>query len=70
MQFQIVDTEHAYRRLLAAPDAAARERIFSEELIAPFNGLVQIFGGDGMTTFAAGPIMPMAQTASRLTSEY
>ena len=58
MQFQIVDTEQAYRRLLAAPDAAARERIFSEELIAPFNGLVQIFGGDGMTTFAAWGMSP------------
>ena len=58
MQFQIVDTEHAYRRLLAAPDAAARERIFSEELIAPFSGLVQFFGGDGMATFAAWGMSP------------
>jgi len=58
MQFEIVDTEHAYRRLLAAPDAAARERIFSEALIAPFSGLVQFFGGDGLAAFAAWGMSP------------
>jgi len=58
MQFQIVDTEQAYRQLLAAPDDAARERIFCQELIAPFSGLVQVFGGDGMATFAAWGMSP------------
>jgi uncharacterized protein YjaZ len=58
MQFQIIDTEQAYRRLLSAPDGAARERIFCQELIAPFSGLVQFFGGDGMATFAAWGMSP------------
>jgi hypothetical protein len=44
MQFQIVDTEQACRRLLAAPDGTSRERIVDEELIAPFGGLAQFWG--------------------------
>lgn len=46
MKFSIVDTESAYRRMLAAPDAAAREAIFREELAAPFAGLARFFGMD------------------------
>src|SRR5207248_2068456 len=46
MQFQIVDTEAAYRRLLVAPDPASRFAIFREELAAPFAGLARIFGSD------------------------
>ena len=58
MQFQIVDTEGAYRRLLAAPDAAAREAIFKTALIEPFSGLVRFFGGDGLATFAQWGMSP------------
>ena len=58
MQFQILDTEGAYRRLLAAPDAAAREAIFKTELVEPFGGLVQFFGGDGLAAFAQWGMRP------------
>lgn len=51
MNFQIVDTLAAYRRLLSTPDAATRESIFSHDLIAPFQGLVDIFGGDGLASY-------------------
>jgi uncharacterized protein YjaZ len=57
VQFQIVDTETIYRRLLAAPGAAGREAIF-QELIAPFTGLVQVFGGDGLAAFASWGMSP------------
>lgn len=53
MQFQILDTEAVYRRMLAAPDAAARAAIFEHELVAPFAGLARIFGGgDPVALFA------------------
>ncbi len=59
MHFQIVDTEAAYRRLLEAPDAAAREAIFRAELVAPFEGLVRAFGGgDGLEAFARWGMSP------------
>jgi uncharacterized protein YjaZ len=58
MNFQIVDTESAYRRLLTAPDAAVRETVFRQDLIEPFMGLVQIFGGDGLATFAQYGMRP------------
>ncbi len=58
MRFQITDTEAAYRRLLAASDAAAREAIFREQLIAPFQGLVQVFGGDGLAAFKGWGMAP------------
>jgi uncharacterized protein YjaZ len=52
MEFKIIDTEAAYRELLATPDAASRERIFREALVEPFAGLAQIMGGgDPMTMF-------------------
>ena len=52
MNIQIVDTESAYRRLLAESDAAAREAIYCETLIAPFAGLVNFFGGgDALAQF-------------------
>lgn len=52
MHFEILDTRHSYRRLLAAPDATTRAEIFQQELIEPFLGVVQIFGGDGPAAFA------------------
>ena len=58
MNFCIVDTESAYRRLLDAPDAATRESIFQQELVAPFSGLIQFFGGDGPVTFAQWGMNP------------
>ncbi len=58
MKFQIVDTEGAYRRMLAAPDATAREDIFRQELITPFQGLVQVFGGDGLAAFRGWGMAP------------
>lgn len=58
MEFRILDTESTYRRLLDAPDAAAREAIFSAELIAPFQGLVNIFGGDGLAAFKSWNMSP------------
>lgn len=58
MNFQIIDTESAYRRLLAAPNAAARQTIFLQDLVEPFMGLVQVFGGDGLATFAQYGMRP------------
>ncbi len=58
MEFQIVDTESAYRRLLAAPDSATREAIFRTELIEPFAGLVKVFGGNGLASFAQWGMKP------------
>jgi uncharacterized protein YjaZ len=46
MHFQILDTEAVYRRMLAAPDAAARATIFRDQLAAPFAGLARTMGGD------------------------
>jgi uncharacterized protein YjaZ len=51
MNFQIVNSQAIYRRLLATPDAASRERIFKDELIEPFQGIVDIFGGDGIAAY-------------------
>jgi uncharacterized protein YjaZ len=59
MNFNIVDTQAAYQRLLAAPDAAARETIFLEELTAPYAGLARIFGGgDSLATFRQWGMSP------------
>lgn len=59
MIFTVVDTESAYRRLLDAPDAAAREAIFRAELVAPFEGLVQAFGGgDALAMFKQWGMSP------------
>jgi uncharacterized protein YjaZ len=55
----MIDTQPIYRRLLAAPDAAAREAIFRSELVEPFAGVVQVFGGgDGLATFAQWGMRP------------
>lgn len=58
MHFQIVDTEPAYRRMLAAPDDERRAAIFRDELYAPFAGLVRLFGGDGPAAFAQWGMRP------------
>ena len=52
MNFNIIDTEAIYRRLLAAESAAERETIFRDELAAPFDGLARVFGSeDTLATF-------------------
>ncbi|GAB4210231.1 MAG: hypothetical protein OHK0022_42910 [Roseiflexaceae bacterium] len=58
MQFQIIDTESAYRRLLAAPDAAIRATIFRDEIYTPFAGLARFFGGTGPESFAQWGMSP------------
>jgi len=59
MKFNLVDTETIYRRLLNAPDAAEREAIFREQLVAPFQGLVNQFGGgDGLGAFKQWGMTP------------
>ncbi len=58
LDFYIVDTESAYRRLLEAPDATVRRTIFRKELVEPFNGLVYYFGGDGLAVFAQWGMKP------------
>lgn len=59
MQFKIINTETIYRRLLAEPDAAAREAIFHDELVAPFRGMVNVFGGgDGLAMFRMWGMSP------------
>lgn len=45
MQFTTVDTQSTYARMLAAPDAAAREAIFLSEIATPFAGMMRVFGG-------------------------
>lgn len=53
MQFNIIDTQAVYNRLLNTPDADAREAIFRHELIAPFAGIANTFGGgDPVPMFA------------------
>lgn len=47
MNFHIIDTESIYRRLLAANTDAEREAAF-QDLLTPYEGLIQIFGGDAM----------------------
>ncbi|MBC8077728.1 MAG: hypothetical protein H7Y32_16750 [Chloroflexales bacterium] len=59
MNFNIIDTLATYRRLISAPDAAMREAIFRSELVAPFAGVVNVFGGgDGLAAFAQWGMAP------------
>lgn len=58
MRFTVVETEAAYNRLLKAADAAEREAVFREELVAPFAGLVQVFGGDALGAFGSWGMSP------------
>lgn len=59
MNFNIIDTLSTYRRLISAPDAATREAIFRSELVAPFAGVVNVFGGgDGLVAFAQWGMAP------------
>jgi uncharacterized protein YjaZ len=68
MQFTIIDTLSIYRRLLAEPDAAARETIFRQELAEPFAGLVKFFGGgDVVATFRQWGMSPDPFSGERKT---
>ncbi|NDJ63305.1 MAG: DUF2268 domain-containing protein [Chloroflexi bacterium] len=59
MKFEIIDTHAIYQRLLATEDAAAREARFTDALVTPFTGLVNIMGGgDGLTTFKGWGMSP------------
>jgi uncharacterized protein YjaZ len=59
MEFTVLDTASTFRRLLDTPDADQRETIFRTELVAPFAGLTEIFGGgDGLAQFAMWGMAP------------
>lgn len=61
MDFNILNTEATYRRLLDTPKAEARAEIFRRELVEPFRGIVDIFGGaggDGLAQFAMWGMSP------------
>jgi uncharacterized protein YjaZ len=58
MKFQIVDTLSAYRHLLAAAGPEEREQIFRAELVAPFEGMTRVFGGDALASFAQWGMAP------------
>jgi uncharacterized protein YjaZ len=45
MRFNMIDTQAIYRRLLATTNAAQREEIFRNEVVAPLEGLSKVFGG-------------------------
>lgn len=66
MQFTIINTEAAYRRLLDAPDAATRAAIFETELEAPFQGMMQLMGGGSLTQWVMGPEQLAADRERRL----
>src|SRR5579884_149199 len=54
MNITTIDTAAIYRRLLDTPDAARRDEIYREELLAPFDGLFRIFGGGDALAMAKG----------------
>lgn len=59
MKFELIDTQAAYARLLDEPDRAAREAIFRAQVVAPFAGLAQRFGGsDPLAMFAQWGMSP------------
>lgn len=59
MEFQIIDTQAIYQRLLDTSDAHTRVNIFCEEIIEPFHGLVERFGGgDPLTMFTQWGMSP------------
>jgi uncharacterized protein YjaZ len=45
MKLQIIDVESIYRRLLNSASAQEREAIYRQELLAPFEGMMRIYGG-------------------------
>ncbi|GHO84744.1 DUF2268 domain-containing protein [Dictyobacter formicarum] len=45
MKLQIIDVESIYRRLLNSASAQEREAMYRQELLAPFEGMMRIYGG-------------------------
>lgn len=45
MKLHIIDVESIYRRLLNTASAQEREAIYRQELLAPFEGMMRIYGG-------------------------
>jgi uncharacterized protein YjaZ len=45
MRLHIIDVESIYRRLLNSASAQEREAIYRQELLAPFEGMMRIYGG-------------------------
>lgn len=60
MKFKILNTQSTYQRLFDAPDDAAREAIFRQEIAEPFAGVVQIMAGgqDPLAAFAQWGMTP------------
>lgn len=59
MKFHNLDVESIYRRLLDTPDADKRAELFRQEVVEPFSGLVQVFGGgDPLQSFAMWGMTP------------
>lgn len=45
MKLQIIDVESIYRRLLNSTSAQEREAMYRQELLAPFEGMMRVYGG-------------------------
>lgn len=45
MKLHIIDVESIYWRLLSSASAQEREAIYRQELLAPFEGMMRIYGG-------------------------
>src|SRR5690348_10767869 len=45
MKLHIIDVESIYRRLLNSASAQEREAMYRQELLAPFEGMIRIYGG-------------------------
>lgn len=60
MKFKILDTHSTYQRMFDAPDDAAREAIFRQEIAEPFAGVVKIMAGgqDPVAAFAQWGMTP------------
>ncbi len=61
MKFNVLNTEATYRRLLNTTDAEERLALIRQELIEPFRGLIDIFGGaggDGIAQFSMWRMSP------------
>ncbi len=59
MKFNSIDSQATYQRLLNTPDTAEREAIFRAELVEPFKGLIDTFGGgDGLAAFGRWGMSP------------
>lgn len=58
MQVNSLDVEAIYRKLLDTADETAREQIFKDRLITPFEGLVNVFGGDGLSAYQMWGMTP------------